>query len=95
MRHEAVGNTGRAQRVQPGGLVRYSAGMTTPAPLIEEDEAEAEARALAAAIAYSDADPRTVPHEEVRAWLLRLASGEFDAPPPEPSHGQKLGGAGA
>jgi hypothetical protein len=58
--------------------------MTTPAPLIEDDEAEAEARALAAAIAESDADLRTVPHEEVRAWLLRIAQGEFDAPPPEP-----------
>jgi hypothetical protein len=56
--------------------------MTTPAPQIEDDEAEAGA--LAAAIAESDADPRTVPHEEVRAWLLRLAAGEFDAPPPEP-----------
>jgi antitoxin ParD1/3/4 len=41
-------------------------------------------RTLAAAIAESDADPRTVPHEKVRAWLLRLTSGEFDAPPPEP-----------
>ena len=58
--------------------------MTTPAPLIEDDEAEAEARALAAAIAASDADPRTVPHEKARAWLLRLAQGEFDAPPPKP-----------
>ena len=51
---------------------------------IEEDETEAEARALAAAVAESDADPRTAPHEEVRAWLLRLAQGEFDAPPPDP-----------
>jgi hypothetical protein len=57
--------------------------MTTPVPLIEDDEAAAEARALAA-IAESDADPRTVPHEEARAWLLRLAEGEFDAPPPVP-----------
>jgi hypothetical protein len=63
--------------------VRYIADMTTPVPLIEDDEAAAEARALAA-IAESDADPRTVPHEEVRAWLLRLAEGEFDAPPPVP-----------
>jgi hypothetical protein len=62
----------------------HSAGMTTPAPLIEDDEAEAEARALAAAIAESDADPRTVPHEKARTWLLRLAHGEFDAPPPKP-----------
>jgi len=58
--------------------------MTTPAPLIEDDDAEAEARALTAAIAESDADPRTVPHEKARAWLLRLAQGEFDDPPPEP-----------
>jgi hypothetical protein len=56
--------------------------MTTSAPLTEDDEAETEA--LAAAIAESDADPRTAPHEAVRAWLLRLAQGEFDAPPPEP-----------
>jgi len=56
--------------------------MSIPTPLIEDDEAEA--RALATAIAASDADPRTVPHEEVRAWLLRLAAGEFEVPPPEP-----------
>jgi hypothetical protein len=58
--------------------------MATPVPLIEDDEVEAEARVLAASIAESDADPRTVPHEEVRAWLLRLAQGEFDALPPKP-----------
>ena len=69
----------------PGAAVtRYAAAMTPPAPLIEDDEAAAEAPALAAAIAESDADPRTVPHEDVRAWLLRLAQGEFDAPPPRP-----------
>jgi hypothetical protein len=56
--------------------------MMNPIPSIDDDEAET--RALAAAIAESDADPRTVPHEVVRAWLLRLANGEFDAPPPEP-----------
>jgi hypothetical protein len=64
--------------------MHYHPAMIDPAPLIEDDEAEAEARALAAAIAESDADPRTVPHEEARAWLLRLAQGEFDAPAPEP-----------
>jgi hypothetical protein len=58
--------------------------MKTSPPLIEDDEAEAEARALAAAIADSDADLRTAGHKEVRAWLLRLAQGEFDASPPEP-----------
>ena len=56
--------------------------MTNPQPKLDEDEAEAQA--LAAAIAQSDADPRTVPHERVRAWLMRLADGEFDAPLPEP-----------
>jgi hypothetical protein len=63
--------------------LHYDGIMALPAPLIEDDEAEAEARALAAAIAASDADPRTVPHEKVRAWLLRLAGGAFDAPPPD------------
>jgi len=58
--------------------------MTRSAPLTEDDEAAAEAHALAAAIAESDADPRTAPHEEVRAWLLRLAKGEFEVLPPEP-----------
>lgn len=58
--------------------------MTRPAPLPKNEETQAEARALAAAIAESDADLRSVPHEEVRAWLLKLARGEFDATPPEP-----------
>ena len=44
----------------------------------------AEAQALAAAIVESDADPRSAPHKDVRAWLLRIANGEFDVPPPEP-----------
>ncbi len=64
--------------------MRYPFIMAHPAPRAEDDEDAAEAQALAAAIAESDADPRTAPHEEVRAWLLRLANGEFDAPPPEP-----------
>jgi hypothetical protein len=55
--------------------------MTNPASLIDDDAAEA--RALAAAIAESDADARTIPHEKVRTWLLRLANGEFDATLPE------------
>jgi hypothetical protein len=62
----------------------YRIGMPNTASPIEDDEVAAEAEALAAAIAASDADPRTAPHEEVRAWLLRIANGEFDAPPPEP-----------
>lgn len=71
--------------MQPEGGLWYLDRMTAPLHLLDdEDEAAAEARALAAAIAESDADPRTVSHERVRLWLLRLANGEFDAPPPEP-----------
>ena len=71
-----------AARVAAGCQASHSAGMVTPTPLIADDEAERDA--LAAGIAVSDADPRIVPHDEVRIWLLRLAEGEFDAPPPEP-----------
>lgn len=45
------------------------------------DEA-AELAALEAAVAEAKADPRRIPHGEVRAWLLRLAGGELDAPRP-------------
>ena len=41
------------------------------------DDREAEAMALATAVAESDADPRCVPHEVFREWLLRLATGGF------------------
>ena len=52
------------------------------ASLSLDDEEAAELAALEAAIAKADADPRRIPHEEVRAWLLRLAEGDFDAPRP-------------
>lgn len=58
------------------------AATADPAPRVVDDEDAAEAQALAAAIAELDADPRTAPHEDVRPWLLRRATGEFDAPPP-------------
>jgi hypothetical protein len=64
--------------------MRYYVRMDAKATLIEDDEDAAEAKALALAIAAAEADPRRVPHEDVRAWLKRLAEGEFDAPPPEP-----------
>lgn len=51
-------------------------------PDIQLEDA-AEAQALAAAIAESDTDPRTVPHDQARAWLPRIANGQFDALPPE------------
>jgi hypothetical protein len=60
----------------------YLVCMTNPTPFIHADAAEAQA--LAAAIAESESDRRAAPHDEVRAWLLRIANGEFDAPPPEP-----------
>jgi hypothetical protein len=50
-------------------------------PPLDDDEA-AELAALQAAVAKAQADPRRIPHEEVRAWLLRLAEGDFDAPRP-------------
>jgi hypothetical protein len=56
--------------------------MTPTPPLVEADEAEAQA--LADAVGESDADPRDVSHERVRAWLSRLANGQFDTPPPDP-----------
>jgi len=57
--------------------------MAEPArPLPDLDDAAAELAALAAAVAESDADPRVIPHSEMRAWLLELAAGNFDAPPP-------------
>lgn len=58
--------------------------MATSKLLIEDDEDAAEAQVLAAAVAAAEADPRRIPHDEVRSWLLRLAAGEFDAPPPQP-----------
>lgn len=61
-----------------------SAPEPTPAPPLDDldDEEAAELAALEAAVAKADANPRSVPHAEVRTWLLRLAEGDFDAPPP-------------
>jgi hypothetical protein len=64
--------------------MRYSPLMAHPAPYTDQDEDAAETQALAEAVAEAEADPRRAPHEDVRAWLLRLANGEFDAPPPVP-----------
>ena len=49
-------------------------------------ELEAERRLLEAAVAEARADPRYVTHEDMRAWLLRLSQGEFDALPPPIRH---------
>ena len=45
-----------------------------------DPETEAERRLLEAAVAEARADPRYVTHEDMRAWLLKLSQGEFDAP---------------
>jgi len=51
--------------------------------LLDAEEREAETAALIKAVAEARADPRGVPHEEMRAWLLQIAAGNFDAPPPK------------
>jgi len=51
---------------------------TAPLPDIDDDEAEV------AAVAVARADDRSIPHAEVRTWLLEIAEGNFDAPPPVP-----------
>jgi Fe-S-cluster formation regulator IscX/YfhJ len=55
--------------------------MSDPQPNVSDDDA-AELELLRAAVAKADADPRYVTHDDMRAWLLRLAAGEFDAPLP-------------
>jgi hypothetical protein len=58
--------------------------MSDAAPPSDIDDDEAETAALAAAIAVARTDRRAVPHAEMRAWLLEIAAGNFDAPPPDP-----------
>ncbi len=58
--------------------------MTGAQPLPDINDETAEGAALAKAVAESRADLRGVPHDEMRAWLLRIAAGEFDAEPSEP-----------
>ncbi|MBC7952797.1 MAG: hypothetical protein H7Z12_13390 [Rhodospirillaceae bacterium] len=58
--------------------------MSEPArSLPDMDDTAAETEALVAAVAEARSDPRAVPHAEVRAWLLEVAAGDFDATPPE------------
>jgi proline racemase len=63
----------------------YNLAMTEPArPLSDlDDDNAAELVALTAAVEKARANRRGVPHEEMRAWLLKLAAGNFDAPPPK------------
>ena len=60
----------------------YNPPMSDPArPLLDDDEAETAA--LSEVVAEARADRRVVPHAEMRAWLLEIVAGNFDAPPPE------------
>lgn len=56
--------------------------MDHPATQID-DELEAERQLLEAAVAEAETDQRYVSHEDMRAWLLQLAQGNFNAPPPD------------
>ncbi len=56
--------------------------MDHPAAQID-DELEAERQLLEAAVAEAEADQRYVSHEDMRAWLLQFAQGNFNAPPPD------------
>lgn len=55
--------------------------MNQPAAQIDH-ELEAERELLEAAVTEARADQRYVHHDDMRAWLLKLSQGEFDAPPP-------------
>lgn len=54
--------------------------MLTPRHSTSDDVAEGEA--LAAAIAKARADSHSVTHDDMRAWLMKVAAGDLDAPPP-------------
>jgi len=56
--------------------------MTQPNSIPDIDDDDAEVAALADAVAKARSHRRGVSHEEMSAWLLRVAAGEFDAPPP-------------
>lgn len=45
---------------------------------------EAEMAAFKAAVEEALADPRGIPHEEVEAWIRKIAAGDFSAVPPTP-----------
>ncbi len=73
--------TGGLEIHPPAAYNQPMSNTTRILPDPDDDEA-AECAALAAAVAESDTDPRVIPHSEMRAWLLEIAAGHFDAPPP-------------
>jgi hypothetical protein len=56
--------------------------MTRPQTIADIGDDEAELAALSVAVAKARANRRGVSQDEMKAWLLRIADGEFDAPPP-------------
>ena len=82
--HERANTAEACKNGASSRALPYDLAMSNAKTLADIDDDAAEAEALAQAIAESDADPREVPHSEVRAWLLRVAAGEFDAEPPTP-----------
>lgn len=54
--------------------------MSTLRPDIDDDLAETEA--LAAAVAEARTNRQGVTHDEMRAWLIKIAAGDLDAQPP-------------
>ncbi len=66
------------------GLSCYESVMDQPIPLSDFDEEAAERELLRAAVAEALADPLSIPHEDMRVWLLKIANGDFSAEPPKP-----------
>ena len=51
-------------------------------PLTDVDDEAAEIAALTRAVEKARASTHGVPHDQMRTWLLELADGNFDSPPP-------------
>jgi len=56
--------------------------MSRPNLIPDIDDDEAELAALAKAVAKARVNTRSVSHEDMSAWLLRIADGDFEAPLP-------------
>lgn len=70
--------------VAPPSALAYTHSMSRPVrhQTDPDDDEAAELAALSVAVENARADKRGIPHEEMRVWLLEIAAGDFDAPPP-------------
>jgi hypothetical protein len=70
--------------VAPPSALAYTHSMSRPIRLqTDPDDDEAvELAALSVAVENARVNKRGIPHEEMRVWLLEIAAGDFDAPPP-------------